>query len=1165
MTTRIPDKSVSIIIFSDGVHETLRNCLEHVLESTLDRVELMVVCDALPKITQMIESEYPMVKLLISDLDSGPRVFNQTAKLANSEVLVILDSNTVVFDGWLDELISHFKYGSVVAVGPRSESAAKDQNIDINASDVAGFDSTSEFAYAWRMAHTGQTTLANRLDKFCVAIRRSAFVSVGGFEESYETINLSLDDFFMKFLNLDDEVLIANGCYVQCLSQEGQSAFSGSSQQLSRDRTRFKSRWGVDEVPQVCLLSVCLIVKDEEELLAGCLSSIVDIADEIVVYDTGSSDSTVGIARGFGAKVIEGYWDNSFARARNAALSEASGMWVLSLDADERFLGDFRSVRNRLADRNSEVEAFLVSIENLHGVGNAHSVHTAIRLFRRSSGTWKHRLHEQVVAADLSGRNLTVGYLSGARIIHHGYAADIFDAKNKSERNLKIAELSLKDEGVSRPYALMNYGRALESAGRSDDAIEALKEAAEISAEPITKRLAVKNLIYILARLGRFDEALEQVQFLREISKIQVAADIAEGRVLISMGEIERGLNLLDKVPVLARDDEGMEYGTHMLAGIKGEALASIGRFGEASQVILDAIRSEGILEADLGELALWVLKAGRSPKTIAEAMQVSDLKPILGRLLKQPPEISDVILEGIWERFSDRLEPLAAAARIATKLPVARALVWSARLRRQELSSQCPLVFMACDEAVDPRARVLACAAAFGAFGDYSVVRAFRNSLSMLDEVQKSEALGEVGRIAPGLLQADEQECKVSDIDPGSNILPAPIKVLPSEPIQIKPLDISNVPRRGGVNIIGSFNERSVYGEVARNLAHSLQLGGIEISTLSYGSDGISSQVEWLPRGSQNLPFDVSILVLPPFQLSNFTLDYGVRAFEGRYMVGYWCWEYDRPSENMALASRMLHEIWTPSSFSANAIRQVTDRQVSRMLLPMEVSNSIDTLMNDFPEMFFLTHVDLSEGFERQNPVGTIEAYKSSFEECEMTRLIIGHRHSSKYSDEIKTLNQAISSRKDIVLIDEDVEGENAIFDRVAGKFCSYVSLYRSEGTGNYLAKAMGLGVPVIATDYSYSAELQSSKDSFLVSFTLAKVPDCEGLCIEGGRWAEPNTIEAIKFLRLVVEQPKLAMLRARRAQERYGRQFDPIRASKAIANRLRAIENSRHGAIAH
>ena len=67
-------------------------------------------------------------------------------------------------------------------------------------------------------------------------------------------------------------------------------------------------------------LSLCLIVKDEEEFLPRCLDSVKDYVDEIIIVDTGSTDSTVEIAKRYGAKVYHHAWENSFSKARNYSL-----------------------------------------------------------------------------------------------------------------------------------------------------------------------------------------------------------------------------------------------------------------------------------------------------------------------------------------------------------------------------------------------------------------------------------------------------------------------------------------------------------------------------------------------------------------------------------------------------------------------------------------------------------------------------------------------------------------------------------------------------------------------------------------------------------------------------------------------------------------------------
>jgi len=87
-------------------------------------------------------------------------------------------------------------------------------------------------------------------------------------------------------------------------------------------------------------LSIAIIAKNESEMIAGCLESVKD-ADEIVVVDTGSEDNTVDIAKSYTDKVFTDYkWEDNFANARNHAIKKCKGHWILSIDADDRLEKD---------------------------------------------------------------------------------------------------------------------------------------------------------------------------------------------------------------------------------------------------------------------------------------------------------------------------------------------------------------------------------------------------------------------------------------------------------------------------------------------------------------------------------------------------------------------------------------------------------------------------------------------------------------------------------------------------------------------------------------------------------------------------------------------------------------------------------------------------------
>ncbi len=82
-------------------------------------------------------------------------------------------------------------------------------------------------------------------------------------------------------------------------------------------------------------VSCCIITRDEAEFVAGAIESVRDLADEVIVVDTGSRDDTVAIARKCGARVYSMKWNNDFSEARNSALERATKEWILILDADE--------------------------------------------------------------------------------------------------------------------------------------------------------------------------------------------------------------------------------------------------------------------------------------------------------------------------------------------------------------------------------------------------------------------------------------------------------------------------------------------------------------------------------------------------------------------------------------------------------------------------------------------------------------------------------------------------------------------------------------------------------------------------------------------------------------------------------------------------------------
>lgn len=212
-------------------------------------------------------------------------------------------------------------------------------------------------------------------------------------------------------------------------------------------------------------LTVCLITRNEEKFLPQCLLSVRDLAQQIIVVDTGSTDRTVEIAREFNAEIHSHPWNDDFSAARNAALEHATGDWVLMLDADEELPA---AQHGRLtADlKKSDAIAYRLPLANAGQENQGHSF--VPRLYRNAPGIfYRGRIHEQVFPSLLPlgkawGLKTALGT---AEILHHGYTKDMVRDRNKVERNLKLLRLAIA-ESPSDANLMMNLGLELV---RSDD------------------------------------------------------------------------------------------------------------------------------------------------------------------------------------------------------------------------------------------------------------------------------------------------------------------------------------------------------------------------------------------------------------------------------------------------------------------------------------------------------------------------------------------------------------------------------------------------------------------------------------------------------------------------------------------------------------------------
>ncbi|OPX35587.1 hypothetical protein B1H10_00915 [candidate division KSB1 bacterium 4484_188] len=232
-----------------------------------------------------------------------------------------------------------------------------------------------------------------------------------------------------------------------------------------KKRKRSISRYtGSQAKPQnrtaVQTISLCMIVKNEEKFLPGCLESVQNLVDEIVIVDTGSTDKTQDIARKFDAKLYNFKWRNDFAEARNYALERCSSSWILYLDADERLPEKYHTLLREQISLNDAEALYLKVYSSVSGIlGNVPHIQAYPRLFRKIPGAqFEGKIHEQITPS-LKRLNARFKYVD-ATIEHLGYAQDDYVLKQKIERNLALLADQIQKE-PRNAYAHFQMGQTL--------------------------------------------------------------------------------------------------------------------------------------------------------------------------------------------------------------------------------------------------------------------------------------------------------------------------------------------------------------------------------------------------------------------------------------------------------------------------------------------------------------------------------------------------------------------------------------------------------------------------------------------------------------------------------------------------------------------------------
>lgn len=270
-------------------------------------------------------------------------------------------------------------------------------------------------------------------------------------------------------------------------------------------------------------ISLCMIVKNEERVLARCLDSVADLMDEIIIVDTGSSDKTKEIAARYTDKIYDFEWVQDFAAARNFAFSKAEMEYIYSADADEVLDEENRKAFRQLKETLlPEIDIVQMYYENQLEYGTIYNFDKELRpkLFKRlRTFTWMEPIHEQVLLEP-------VIYDSDISILH-------MPQNNHKDRDLASFKRIVASGGYLSKRLHNIYAKELFISGGDQDFLDAATFFEASCLDTNRSLEEIKEAACVVARAARLKKDGEK--FLKYALKVVACEGCAE--ICCELGE----------------------------------------------------------------------------------------------------------------------------------------------------------------------------------------------------------------------------------------------------------------------------------------------------------------------------------------------------------------------------------------------------------------------------------------------------------------------------------------------------------------------------------------------------------------------------------------------------------------------------------------------------
>lgn len=346
-----------------------------------------------------------------------------------------------------------------------------------------------------------------------------------------------------------------------------------------------------------------------------------------------------------------------------------------------------------------------------------------------------------------------------------------------------------------------------------------------------------------------------------------------------------------------------------------------------------------------------------------------------------------------------------------------------------------------------------------------------------------------------------------------------------------------------------GVLRSTTGLGESARMNVEAVRKAGLPYATVDFSGSFLgnpdlppigepgSASVE----GPGSLVLHVSAPFVP-YALSQC----GRRVVAGKRVIGFWHWELPRLPAEWRAGMPFVHEVWVPSRFCADAVRQDYDGPVTIIPHPVEVDGVTKTSRTD-GAFTVMTMFNMASGFERKNPLASIRAFQQAFGQDAGARLVVKLLNPDAYPAGMEALRNAVAGYDNILLRTEQMTRAQ-VLALIAGADV-VLSLHRSEGFGLLAAEAMLIGVPVIATDWSATAEFVTAETGMPIPYRLVPAVDPQGSYhFPEQQWADADVEAAARALATLRNDPARAAALAARAKAMATEMFSSARYVEGI-----------------